>query len=378
MRTLFDKIIDYNNIWIAWKKVENYTRYQDFPDDYGLSLFRYALEGNIHTIRKKLIVGEYDFQPVRYYFTAKRNNSLRLETVSSIFDRVFIQSIFNHVGYYIFQKKVIDEKICVAYKYMPPNYRWMYSYWKNDYQEWLRSIEGSGALGFKYCLHTDLRSYFHSIDRKRLLEIIANVLQEGRLINLVEKFFNYSFYDDSIIKKSINGLAIAEPLSRLMGNVYLAEFDRFVTKEQRWRYMRYMDDMLFFAYSEEECNEIKRIVSKYLNTELNLFINDDKTEVTKTEQLLDDKGKSFARKLSILEQKTAQVIAKDSNRNELLEALYRLLQGTDSEFANPAAKNRGQRFAAWRLAKLGEEESLEGIKKLGYMQSKVGNHPIIM
>ena len=93
-----------------------------------------------------------------------------------------------------------------------------------------------------YVLKMDIQSYFHRIDRSRLLAKIENLIGEEKIIRL------FQWIIDSQFSPIGRGLPIGNLTSQILSNLYLNDFDHFVTDRLGYScYLRYVDDMAILS-----------------------------------------------------------------------------------------------------------------------------------
>lgn len=108
-----------------------------------------------------------------------------------------------------------------------------------------------------YCLKIDVHHYYQSINHKVLKRKLRKQIADDELLWLLDEII-YS-YDD--------GIPIGNYVSQFFANIYLSDFDKWVTKTMNIRrYARYADDMVFFSSSKEELHILLARIKDYLNT----------------------------------------------------------------------------------------------------------------
>ncbi len=141
-------------------------------------------------------------------------------------------------------------------------------------------------------LRGDFRSYTQNIPRTRLLQIINNKQIPPHIIaliknfletennvsihfyrNSVKKFFdklNFSkeFENDVDFKSTLNidGILPGAPLSNILGNIFLSEFDKMIESlvNEEGYYVRYFDDFLIL-YPLSKASRIEREILGFLS-----------------------------------------------------------------------------------------------------------------
>lgn len=149
----------------------------------------------------------------------------------------------------------------------------------------LRSFLGD-MRRFRFVLHLDIQRYFYSIDRSRLMAILARRLPEPALCRLISRILESGagLYRRSEVVQWLGwsepmplgrGLPIGNLTSQWWGNVYLDGLDHFV---QRWvrpgSYQRYMDDFVLFADCADELLFARDVIADWLLLERGLMLKD--------------------------------------------------------------------------------------------------------
>jgi hypothetical protein len=149
------------------------------------------------------------------------------------------------------------------------------TYIKDTYQ----SIKGRGAHqakkriksflkdkhNTKYCLKIDIKKFYPNVDNEIFKKLIRKKIKCKDTLELI----------DTIVD-STKGLPIGNYTSQTFGNYYLSFFDHFVKEVLGVkRFVRYADDMVFFASSKEKLHGLKKEIESYLKAKLNLELKDN-------------------------------------------------------------------------------------------------------
>lgn len=201
----------------------------------------------------------------------------------------------------------------------------------------LREIQKTWK-GTKWFIEGDISKCFDSIDHNKLIEILEKRIHDGRLIELIRRLLKAGYMENWKYRQTHSGTPQGGIISPLLANIYLNEFDQWVTstlipaytkgkvrkrnpesrriehklrrlrqkgqggkeaKEllkarrqipakdpqdqgyRRLKYVRYADDTLFgFAGPYYEAKEIKRQIAEWVGKELKLTFSDEKTLIT--------------------------------------------------------------------------------------------------
>ncbi|MFC3532315.1 reverse transcriptase domain-containing protein [Vogesella facilis] len=126
----------------------------------------------------------------------------------------------------------------------------------------------------QWVLKTDIQSFFDNIDRNILAASIKRSIKEKSLHNILISASSCEIFSTSKSEKSkILALGIIEghgirqgmPLSPFFSNLILSPFDHIIIKKKILA-VRYADDLIFFATSRSECEDIFQLCQESLST----------------------------------------------------------------------------------------------------------------
>ena len=143
-----------------------------------------------------------------------------------------------------------------------------------------------------YYLHIDVRSFFMSIDKRILFEILKRKVDDPGILWLLETVIFHdptqnpifkgqqSLFDEIPPHKSLfhtgnkTGLPIGNYSSQFFANVYLNELDQFAKHELKCRfYIRYVDDAILLSSDRSELEYLERGIEKFIRSRLALQLN---------------------------------------------------------------------------------------------------------
>lgn len=127
-----------------------------------------------------------------------------------------------------------------------------------------------------YILKMDVKKYFQSINKVKLLEIISKKIKDKKVMWLLREIV-FSVKDEV-------GIEIGNYTSQIFANIYLNELDKYIKHKLKIKYYyRYMDDSVIFVRTKEEATYTLRKIKEVLKNELYLELN-QKTQVFKSKQ----------------------------------------------------------------------------------------------
>ncbi len=136
-----------------------------------------------------------------------------------------------------------------------------------------------------WILEADIVSFFDSLDRKKLKEMLGVRVADGSLLRLIEKCLHVGVLDGVELSTSESGTVQGSVLSPLLGNVYLNYvldlwFEQEVKPRLRGRatLIRYADDFIIGFEEEEDARRVMELLGKRLGR-FGLALHPDKTRL---------------------------------------------------------------------------------------------------
>jgi RNA-directed DNA polymerase len=136
-----------------------------------------------------------------------------------------------------------------------------------------------------WILEADIVSFFDSLDRKKLAEMLEVRIADGSLLRLIGKCLHVGVLDGVELSTSESGTAQGSVLSPLLGNVYLHYvldlwFEQEVKPRLRGRatLTRYCDDFVIGFEQEADARRVMDVLSERLGR-FGLALHPDKTRL---------------------------------------------------------------------------------------------------
>ena len=127
-----------------------------------------------------------------------------------------------------------------------------------------------------WCLKTDIRSFFASIDHETVMAQVRRLFKDRRLLELIERIVR-SGNDTGC------GLPIGSLTSQWLANLYLTPLDRFLRALPVCRgLVRYMDDVVVFGRDRNALKALRPALEEFVGKRLHLAIKRDATQVWPT------------------------------------------------------------------------------------------------
>ena len=185
---------------------------------------------------------------------------------------------------------------------------------------------------YSYIAKADVDDFFDSINQEKLLVILQKVVEDKKIIMLISLFLKNGMMKQNEWVDKSQGVYQGDVLSPVLSNLYLHSFDE-ALESKGIDFVRFADDMLFFAKSEKEAKKNLAIATAYLKA-LDLSFGEDKSYIASVHDGFEFLGlrfkgktiqmdnKRFQKKLSTISQKT-----KKKNLNKSITFLNEYLVG---------------------------------------------------
>jgi len=171
-------------------------------EDYGR-----ALETNLQDLHERLKSKRYRHQPIRRVHIPKDGGKTRPIGISALEDKL-VQGAVRDVLEAIYEQ---DFRDC-SYGFRP----------KRSAHDAVRALDRAVHQGgVNWILEADITSFFDSLDRTKLKEMLQIRVADGSLLRLIGKLLRVGVLDGADYSEPDLGTAQGSALSPLLGNVYL-------------------------------------------------------------------------------------------------------------------------------------------------------------
>lgn len=141
----------------------------------------------------------------------------------------------------------------------------------------LRCVEGLLEAGYVYVVDADLKSYFDTIPKDRLLEIVREKISDRRVLGLVQQFLDQGIVEELRTWTPEAGVPQGAVLSPVLANAYLNPLDHLMA-EQGFQMVRYADDFVILCRTLAEAEAALSSVRQWVES-TGLTLHPEKTHI---------------------------------------------------------------------------------------------------
>ncbi|HYO90057.1 MAG TPA: reverse transcriptase domain-containing protein, partial [Pyrinomonadaceae bacterium] len=165
-----------------------------------------------------------------------------------------------------------------------------------------RAIEKAYDEGFRYVLDADIASFFDAVDWNRICAKLEALFPFEPLVKLIKEWLRVPVAFEGKLIKRERGLPQGIPVSPLLANLYLDEFDEELLGRD-YRLVRFADDFVVLCRDLESAQSAQEDARQALER-LGLKLNEDKTAVRSFDEGFTYLGYLFCRSLVMENQRS--------------------------------------------------------------------------
>lgn len=132
--------------------------------------------------------------------------------------------------------------------------------------------------GCEWVVDIDLEKFFDKVNHDILMSKVARKVKDKKILLLIRRFLQAGVMENSLVAPTEEGTPQGGPLSPLLSNIMLDDFDKELEK-RGLRFARYADDCNIYVKSEKAGQRVMQSVVKFLTTKLKLKVNQNKSAV---------------------------------------------------------------------------------------------------
>ena len=229
------------------------------------------LEARLRDLHARLKSKQYRHQPIRRVHIPKDGGKTRPIGIAAFEDKV-VQDALREVLEAIYEQDFVDG----SYGFRPGR----------SAHDALRALDRVVHRGeVSWILEADIVSFFDSVDRTALLEMLQVRVADGSLLRLVGKCLHVGVFDGEDFSEPDRGTTQGSVISPILANIYLHYvldlwFEREVKPRLRGRaiLLRYADDFAIGFERQDDAERVMEVLPKRM-ARYGLALHPDKTRL---------------------------------------------------------------------------------------------------
>jgi RNA-directed DNA polymerase len=265
--TIMERILARENVTRAWRQVR---RNHGAPGVDGMTIEGFPTYARAHwqEIRAALLGGRYRPSAVRRVEIPKPSGGRRKLGIPTVIDRV-IQQAIAQILTPIFDPEFSES----SFGFRP----------KRSAHDAVKKVREHISDGSSTAIEVDLEKYFDTVNHDVLMERVARKVRDKRVLKLIGSYLRAGVLVDGVREQTREGVPQGGPLSPLLANILLDDFDKELEKRGH-RFARYADDFVILVKSPRAGERVKASVARFLERKLKLKVNSAKSKAGKANQ----------------------------------------------------------------------------------------------
>ncbi len=212
-------------------------------------------EENIRQLHQRLKEGKYRAQPLRRVYIPKEDGKQRPISIPALEDKIAQKAVVDLLNA-IYEQDFLD----CSYGFRPGR-------GQHQALDEVGRVICTRPTG--WVLEIDIRSYFDSIVRSALVEMIEKRVTDGSVLRLIQKWIKVGVIEDGKLLVSETGTGQGQPISPLLANIYLHHvLDEWVEDVVKPRLkgeayeIRFADDAILCFQYREDAEKVLSVLPK--------------------------------------------------------------------------------------------------------------------
>ena len=259
-----EAVVEANNMRRALKRVKSNKGSAGID---GMSVAELTAYLMLHwrAIRASLLEGKYSPAPVRRVDIPKPGGGMRQLGIPTVLDRLIQQAIHQIL------EPLYDPGFSESSYGFRPN--------RSAHQA-LKTARKHVASGKRWVVDLDLEKFFDRVNHDILMSRLAKRIGDKRLLKLIRRYLEAGILTDGVVISRVEGTPQGGPLSPLLANILLDDFDKELEKRGH-TFCRYADDCNIYVASRRAAERVMASIVTFLETKLKLKVNRAKSAVAR-------------------------------------------------------------------------------------------------
>src|SRR6516225_7711401 len=261
---LMEEVCERENLKAALKQVKA-NKGSPGVDGMTVAGIKDYLKQHWPAIREQLLNGTYEPRPVRRVEIPKPDGGVRKLGIPTVLDR-FIQQAVMQVLQGRWDRTFSDH----SYGFRPG---------RSAHQA-VSEAQQYIAAGYRWCVDLDLEKFFDRVSHDKLMARIETRVSDRRVLKLIRAFLKAGVMEGGLVSPVDEGTPQGGPLSPLLSNIVLDEFDRELER-RGLRFARYADDSNIYVRSRRAGERVMESLTRFIMSKLKLQVNQQKSAVAR-------------------------------------------------------------------------------------------------
>lgn len=259
---LMSQILSRENMLQAFKRVEK-NKGSHGVDRMPVQNLRQHIVENWLTIKEQILKGTYQPQPVRRVEIPKPDGGVRLLGIPTVTDRLIQQAIAQVLS------RIYDPTFSHHSYGFRPN---------RSAHDAIREAKGFIREGYRWVVDMDLEKFFDQVNHDRLMGTLAKRIHDKPLLKLIRRYLQSGIMINGVVMDAHQGTPQGGPLSPLLSNIVLDEFDKELEK-RGYKFVRYADDCNIYVRTQRAGRRVMKSIKTFIEKKLRLKVNEKKSTV---------------------------------------------------------------------------------------------------
>ncbi len=263
-KNVLERVYNPGRLRMAWQQVRKNAGAAGI-DKMTVEAFELREDELLKLIHEKLKAGIYRFKPARRTLIPKEgSNKKRKLGIPVVMDRIVSQSMN------LVLEGVFDPVFTAS--------NFGFRRGKSQHRA-IKHVQSIVLEGYEWGASIDLKSFFDEIPHGLILKLIRRKIADEALVTLIARALKAGVIVEGKMEKTTKGCPQGSPVSPMLSNIVLNELDQELERRGH-RYCRWADDFLILLKSERAARRVMDGIVKYLEEELNLPVNKEKSGVS--------------------------------------------------------------------------------------------------
>ena len=265
IQQVLERVYDSRRLRQAWEQIRKNAGAAGI-DGMTIQQFESRQQELLSLAREKLEAGSYRFKPVRRSLIRKEGSRKKRKLgIPTVMDRVVGQAM------HLTLVEIFDGRFSRS------NFGFRVG---KSQQAAIRHVKVAVEEEYTWCASVDLKDFFDEIPHGLILKLLRRRIRDERFITMVARALKAGVIVEGVRQKTTKGCPQGSPLSPTLSNIVLNELDQELERRGH-RFCRWADDFVILKRSEKAARRVLESTTRYLEEELQLVVNREKSYVAR-------------------------------------------------------------------------------------------------